>query len=186
MSDTLRHIMRSAVFNAFSFHIDKRQHKASLDTTEKIYSRTSRDHYLDRINDFCETCPEIKKINQLTPAAVEHYLDIKATTGNCTQKSVDDYRHDMKKIGRCMGIDLSCSRVLTYVPPAQNRGAKDVISSEDYYKLASYAMDHPSKSAACYLLEMQVGIRVADMAYGVRATDAGYRFCRPVLFSCPG
>lgn len=173
MSDTLRHIMRSAVFNAFSFHIDKRQHKASLDTTEKIYSRTSRDHYLDRINDFCETCPEIKKINQLTPAAVEHYLDIKATTGNCTQKSVDDYRHDMKKIGRCMGIDLSCSRVLTYVPPAQNRGAKDVISSEDYYKLASYAMDHPSKSAACYLLEMQVGIRVADMAYGVRATDAG-------------
>ena len=87
MSDTLRHIMRSAVFNAFSFHIDKRQHKASLDTTEKIYSRTSRDHYLDRIDN---------------PASVAR---------------------------------------------------------------TPYAMDHPSKSAACYLLEMQVGIRVADMAY---------------------
>ena len=34
MSETLRHKMRSAVFNAFRFGIDKRQHKASLDTTE--------------------------------------------------------------------------------------------------------------------------------------------------------
>lgn len=34
-------------------------------------------------------------------------------------------------------------------------------------------MENPSKSAACYLLEMQVGVRVSDMAYGVRATEEG-------------
>lgn len=31
MSETLRHKMRSAVFAAFDFGIDKRQHKSSLD-----------------------------------------------------------------------------------------------------------------------------------------------------------
>ena len=47
MSETLRHKMRSAVFNAFRFGIDKRQHKASLDTTEKIYSITG--HCFNRL-----------------------------------------------------------------------------------------------------------------------------------------
>lgn len=111
MSETLRHKMRSAVFNAFRFGIDKRQHKSSLDTTEKIYSITSRNQYLDRINDFCKTCPDVKSVLQLTPEAVKRYLDIKAVIGNCTQKTLDDYRHEMKKIGKCMGLDLSCPQV---------------------------------------------------------------------------
>lgn len=173
MSETLRHKMRSAVFNAFRFGIDKRQHKASLDTTEKIYSITSRNQYLDRINDFCKTCPDVKSVLELTPEAVKRYLDIKAVIGNCTQKTLDDYRHEMKKIGKCMGLDLSCPQVFSWSNPAENRGAKDVMPREDYYKIASYAMENPSKSAACYLLEMQVGVRVSDMAYGVRETDEG-------------
>ena len=173
MSETLRHKRRSAVFNAFRFGIDKRQHKSSLDTTEKIYSITSRNQYLDRINDFCKTCPDVKSVLQLTPEAVKRYLDIKAVIGNCTQKTLDDYRHEMKKIGKCMGLDLSCPQVFAWSDPAKDRGAKDVIPREDYYKIASYAMENPSKSAACYLLEMQVGVRVSDMAYGVRATEEG-------------
>lgn len=127
MSETLRHKMRSAVFNAFRFGIDKRQHKASLDTTEKIYSITSRNQYLDRINDFCKTCPDVKSVLQLTPEAVKRYLDIKAVIGNCTQKTLDDYRHEMKKIGKCMGLDLSCPQVFSWSDPAENRGAKDVM-----------------------------------------------------------
>ena len=110
---------------------------------------------------------------ELTPEAVKRYLDIKAVIGNCTQKTLDDYRHEMKKIGKCMGLDLSCPQVFSWSDPAENRGAKDVMPREDYYKIASYAMENPSKSAACYLLEMQVGVRVSDMAYGVRETDEG-------------
>ena len=141
MSETLRHKMRSAVFAAFDFGIDKRQHKASLDTTEKIYSITSRNQYLDRINDFCKTCPDVKSVLQLTPEAVKRYLDVKAVVGNCTQKTLDDYRHEMKKIGKCMGLDLSCPQVWAWSDPAKDRGAKDVIPREDYYKIASYAME---------------------------------------------
>lgn len=173
MSETLRHKMRSAVFAAFNFGIDKRQHKASLDETEKIYSITSRNQYLDRINDFCKTCPDVKSVLDLTPEAVKRYLDIKAVIGNCTQKTLDDYRHEMKKIGKCMGLDLSCPQVFAWSDPAKDRGAKDVMPREDFYKIASYAMENPSKSAACYLLEMQVGVRVSDMAYGVRETKEG-------------
>jgi hypothetical protein len=173
MSETLRHKMRSAVFNAFRFGIDKRQHKASLDTTEKIYSITSRNQYLDRINDFCKTCPDVKSVLELTPEAVKRYLDIKAVIGNCTQKTLDDYRHEMKKIGKCMGLDLSCPQVFSWSDPAEDRGAEDVMPTEDFYKIAAYAMEHPSKSASCYLLEMQIGVRVGDIAYGVRETEEG-------------
>lgn len=109
MSETLRHKMRSAVFNAFRFGIDKRQHKSSLDTTEKIYSITSRNQYLDRINDFCKTCPDVKSVLQLTPEAVKRYLDIKAVIGNCTQKTLDDYRHEMKKNWKMYGLRFELS-----------------------------------------------------------------------------
>ena len=137
MSETLRHKMRSAVFAAFDFGIDKRQHKASLNTTEKIYSIASRNQYLDRVNDFCKTCPNIKKVEDLTPEAVERYLDIKAMIGNCTQKTLNDYRHEMKKIGKCMGLDLSCPQVFAWADPAKDRGAKDVMPSLPMAVMAS-------------------------------------------------
>ena len=137
MSETLRHKMRSAVFNAFRFGTDKRQHKASLDTTPKIYSMTSRNQFLDRINDFCKTCPEIRKVEDLTPEAIQRYLDRKAVIGNCSQKTLNDYRYDMKTVGKCMGLDLSCPQVIAWADPAEDRGAEDVMSTEEFNKIAA-------------------------------------------------
>ena len=115
--------------------------------------------------------PDIRKPSDVRPEHVEEFLDTKATEG-CSQKTIDTYRTDMKKIGKLAGEDWSCDRVVAdRKGGAKDRGANSVISNEDFGKLLDYCREHPSKSALAIRLEKEVGIRVADMSYGVRIVN---------------
>ena len=70
-----------------------------------------------------------------------------------------------------MGKDLDPGRVPAQVTNVTHRGAGDIISHDDLSKIIAYAKLHPSKSGACIQLEKLLGIRVGDMAYGMKIKD---------------
>lgn len=105
------------------------------------------------------------KLEDIEECHILNYLDYKAKT--CTQKTVDEYRSDLKRIGLCAGVDLSCGRVYANKKESEHRGAQAVISKEDFAQILEYCKEHPSGSATAILLEAEIGVRVSDAVYGI-------------------
>lgn len=171
MGHNLRHEMRDAIYYAFSEHTDKHDLKAKGMAEGKIFSYGRRNALLDRANDFSKYCNTlgVNRVNAVTPGIVQGYLDSKA--GSCTQRTLDEYRGQLKTIGGLCGVNMVCSRVYADRPADAARGAASVISTEDYAKILDYAESHPSGSAVCVRLEQLIGIRVSDMAYGIQVQE---------------
>lgn len=167
MSKNLRHQLRTEIMSAFSEGIDKHSLKRDGGGETKVFSYGTKFVLLDRVNDFCRTVPaEVKTIRQLRPEHAQEYLDAKAKT--CTQRTLDEYRSELKKIGLICGVDLSVDRVLADRPADAHRGAASVISREDFAKIIDYAERHPSASGLCIQLERHIGVRVSDLSYGIK------------------
>lgn len=170
MARNIRQQLRHEVFAAFHEGRSKTEERREGTNTEKIFSYGSRNQLLDRINDFCKTLPaDVKKLSQLTPKHVSDYLDSKAR--NCTQATINEYRSELKKIGQIIGVDLRCDKVLADKKNAPDRGSSSVISQEDWSKILDYTKEHPSATGTCLQLEALIGVRVSDLAYGVRVKD---------------
>ena len=161
----LRHVLRSAVMNSFRENMDKKDLKRKGEAEGKVFSHGSKYALLDRINDFCKTLPAGMKLEDIEECHILNYLDYKAKT--CTQKTVDEYRSDLKRIGLCAGVDLSCGRVYANKKESEHRGAQAVISKEDFAQILEYCKEHPSGSATAILLEAEIGVRVSDAVYGI-------------------
>ena len=164
----LRHVLRTAVMNSFRENMDKKD-----EADGKVFSHGSNFALLDRINDFCKTLPAGMKLEDIEQSHVLAYLDYKAKT--CTQKTVDEYRSDLKRIGLCAGVDLSCGRVYANKKESEHRGAQAVISKEDFAQILEYCKEHPSGSATAILLEAEIGVRVSDAVYGIHLTPSELR-----------
>ena len=173
MSKTLKNQLRSAVFGAFAERIDKHgPRRSGEDTSEKVASYSSKYQLLDRCNQFTAWMkaehPDIRKISDVQSRHIQEFLDTKAGEG-VSQKTLDTYRTDLTKVGKLSGEDWSVDRVVAdHKGGAADRGAGSVISNEDFGKLLDYCKEHPSKSALAIRLEAQIGVRVSDIAYGVR------------------
>lgn len=171
-NQNLRHQMRTAIFDAFQERVSRHSIHANDDRYGKITSYKTRGNLLDRVNNFCDWQKKqgynFRVVNQVTQDAVVSYLDYKAVQG-CTQQTLDDYRRDLKKIGQLCGCDWSVSRVYTNNRKSNMRGAASVISEKDYNILLDYVSGHATcGSAICLLLEKEIGVRVGDIAYGIR------------------
>ena len=166
----LRHILRTAVMNSFRENMDKKDLKRKGEADGKVFSHGSKYALLDRINDFCKTLPAGMKLEDIEKSHVLNYLDYKAKT--CTQKTVDEYRSELKRIGLCAGVDLSCGYVVANKKESEHRGAQAVISKEDFSQILEYCKEHPSGSATAILLEAEIGVRVSDAVYGIHLTPS--------------
>lgn len=135
---------------------------------------------MDRIHDFVGTMKDdlrqegIRKREELRPEHVEKYLEIKAIT--CSQNTINEYASELKKIGRLIGIDLQVEPVIAIRKKSDSRGAESVMSREDLGKILEYAREHPeSGSSVAIRLEALIGVRVGDLAYGIRIDQGKLR-----------
>ena len=172
MGKNIRNQLRSAVFYAFSEHKDKKSMKKEDpdNACSQVFSYGTKFQLLDRVNDFCRSLPpDVKKPSDITKNHIVKYLDDKAKT--CTQTTVDEYRHELKKIGKIVGQDYSCERVYADRKSASDRGADSVISKDDWKRILDYTYNNPSKSGVCLQLEALIGVRVSDLAYGIKVEE---------------
>lgn len=170
----LRTQMRNKIFDAFHEGMDKHALKKAGEAEGKIFSYGSKFTLLDRCNDFARSDAvrgKASKLEHLTPKMAQDYLDKKASDG-CTQATLDEYRSELKRIGRIIGVDLSTDRVLANRRQDPNRGANDIISKKDMAAILEYIDKHPSKSGVAIQLECETGIRAGDLCYGVEIKRA--------------
>lgn len=164
----VRNQMRGVIMSSFKEGMNKRDLKRRNEAGGKIFSYGSKFALLDRANDFCKILPKGISLQELTPEHVRAYLDEKSKT--CTQATLDEYRSELKRIGECAGVNLGCERVFAQRAKSEHRGAKSVISKEDWNIILDYCREHPSGSAVALMLENEIGVRVGDMAYGIHVT----------------
>ena len=163
----LRQEMRTCVFNAFHEGTKKREMKAQGLGEDRVFSHTSAGVLLDRITDFSKFCKScgINRLAKVTPEIAREYLESKVYT--CSQKTVNEYRSELIKLGKICKVDLECEKVNVQNDIQSTRGAQAVISRPDFSKILEYCKEHPSKSAVCIMLEKEIGVRVSDIAYGI-------------------
>lgn len=187
MSKNLRQLMRSAVIKNFREGRDKRSEKMEDHNKTGVYSYGSKFDHLDKINVFSKYLTEngIRTVSGVNKDVIKDFLESKAIEG-CTQRTVDAYRSTIGRIGDLMGQDWRVEQVLSLPThkAASDRGAEDVMSKEDRDRICEYCERNPSGSANAILLEREIGIRVGDMAYGLREnngrleiTGKGGRMC---------
>lgn len=174
MAKNLRHEMRDVIMSNFSEHIDKHALKRDKGTDNVVTSYAQRNALLDVTNVFCKWVkvahPEVKHIEDVTKDVVADF-GISRLSSGVTQHTLDTYRADLKKIGKLANQDWSTERIKAQVSRRENRGANDVISKADYNKILKYCEENPSGSALAIRLERELGVRVSDMAYGIRLVN---------------
>ena len=167
----LRQEMRACVFNAFQEGRKKRETRDTEHGKEYIYSYSQRNKLLDRIEDFSKLCKskDVNRLVDVRPEHVQRYIDLKAYT--CSQSTLDEYRSQFRSLGRICHMDMSCPKVYAKREIDSMRGAKAVISRNDFVRILDYCKEHPSKSGVCILLEKEIGVRVSDIAYGIKVDE---------------
>lgn len=117
----------------------------------------------------------ITKLHNVTQSDIQKYLEHKAES--CSTKTMDTYRSYCKKLGECINVrygtkvDFSVDPIYGARAKATDRGARDVISADDYSKLLGYAIKNPSASGLVVLLEVSLGGRVSDICRGITIKD---------------
>ena len=167
----LRQEMRTCVFNAFHEGTKKREMKAQGLGEDRVFSHTSAGVLLDRITDFSKYCKSrgINRLAKVTREIARDYLESKVYT--CTQKTVNEYRSELIKLGKICKVDLKCEKVYVQNDIQSTRGAQAVISRNDFAQILDYCRSHPSKSGVCIMLEKEIGVRVSDIAYGIKVDE---------------
>lgn len=167
----LRQEMRTCVFNAFHEGTKKREMKAQGLGEDRVFSHTSAGVLLDRITDFSKFCKScgINRLAKVTPKIAREYLESKVYT--CSQKTVNEYRSELIKLGKICKVDLECEKVYVQNDIQSTRGAQAVISRNDFAQILDYCRSHPSKSGVCIMLEKEIGVRVSDIAYGIKVDE---------------
>lgn len=167
----LRQEMRTCVFNAFHEGTKKREMKAQGLGEDRVFSHTSAGVLLDRITDFSKFCKScgINRLAKVTPEIARDYLESKVYT--CSQKTVNEYRSELIKLGKICKVDLECEKVYVQNDIQSTRGAQAVISRNDFAQILDYCRSHPSKSGVCIMLEREIGVRVSDIAYGIKVDE---------------
>jgi len=167
----LRQELRTCVFNAFQEGRKKRETRDTEHGKEYIYSYSQRNKLLDRIEDFVKYCKswDVNRLADVRPDHVQCYMDLKAY--KCTQNTLDEYRSQFRTLGRICHMDMSCPKVYAQIENDSMRGAKAVISKPDFAQILDYCRSHPSKSGVCIMLEKEIGVRVSDIAYGIKVDE---------------
>ena len=170
MGKNLRHELRTYVMNNFkegqNKHDIKHEHKEVIG----VWSYGTKTDLLNKIDTFSAWCKDEKEITRLERVdkeLIKQFLEAKSNDG-CTDRTVEAYRSALRRIGMIAGEDWGVEKVVSRGRAAADRGAESVISKEDYNKLLDYCRENPSKSSICVLLEREVGVRVGDLAYGVK------------------
>lgn len=169
MAKNLRHELRSAVFNSFREGMDKRSIKSADKTERAVWSYGTRATMLDKVNVFSKWAKEnnIKSVDQIRRSDVENFLRDKANEG-VTQRTVDEYRSTLSRLGSILERDWTCDRVVGCErEKSRDRGSESVMQRSDLDKICEYAKVNPSASGSMVLLEREIGVRVADICYGV-------------------
>lgn len=149
----------------------KREMKAQGLGEDRVFSHTSAGVLLDRITDFSKFCKScgINRLAKVTPKIAREYLESKVYT--CSQKTVNEYRSELIKLGKICKVDLECEKVYVQNDIQSTRGAQAVISRNDFAQILDYCRSHPSKSGVCIMLEKEIGVRVSDIAYGIKVDE---------------
>lgn len=164
----LRHEMRNTIMNNMREGANKHAIKAENRDAVGVWSYGTRNDLLDKANVFAEYCRNngINRANNVDSDVVRGFLETKAQT--CTDRTVDAYRSAIGRIGDMMGHDWHADKVTGHASGSAFRGSGDVMSRADLDRICAYAAENPSASGICVRLERELGVRVADMAYGVR------------------
>lgn len=174
MAKNLRQQMRGVIMSSFSEGIDKHALKRGNGTSKVVTSYSQRNALLDVTNVFCkwvkEEHPEVRNISDVTSDIVADF-GFSRLGDHLSQHTLDTYRANLKKIGGLVGADWSTERIKARIDKVDNRGANDVISKADYDKILAYCEENPSGSALAIQLERELGVRVSDMAYGIRLVE---------------
>lgn len=167
----LRQEMRTCVFNAFQEGRKKRETRDTEHGMEYIYSYSRRNVLLDRIEDFSKMCKTwgVNRLADVRPEHVQCYMDLKAY--RCSQSTLNEYMSQFRSLGRICHVDMSCAKVYAQRENDSARGAKAVISRTDFAQILNYCREHPSKSGVCIMLEKEIGVRVSDIAYGIKVDE---------------
>jgi hypothetical protein len=137
-----------------------------------VWSYGTKMDLLNKIDTFSGWCKEngINKLEKVNKALITQFLEDKSNEG-CTDRTVEAYRSALGRLGVLSGQDWNVQKVISRGRAAADRGAESVICKADYDKLIAYCHANPSKSSVCILLEREIGVRVGDMAYGVKIAE---------------
>jgi hypothetical protein len=137
-----------------------------------VWSYGTKMDLLNKIDTFSGWCKEngINKLEKVNKTLITQFLEDKSNEG-CTDRTVEAYRSALGRLGVLSGQDWNVQKVISRGRAAADRGAESVICKADYDKLIAYCHANPSKSSVCVLLEREIGVRVGDMAYGVKIAE---------------
>ena len=172
MAKNLRHDLRSCVMNTFKEGQKKHDIKHENRGKIGVWSYGTKMDLLNKIDTFSAWCKEngINKLEKVDKALITQFLEDKSNEG-CTDRTVEAYRSALGRLGVLSGQDWNVQKVISRGRAAADRGAESVICKADYDKLIAYCHANPSKSSVCVLLEREIGVRVGDMAYGVKIAE---------------
>lgn len=172
MAKNLRHDLRSCVMNTFKEGQKKHDIKHENRGKIGVWSYGTKMDLLNKIDTFSGWCKEngINKLEKVNKALITQFLEDKSNEG-CTDRTVEAYRSALGRLGVLSGQDWTVQKVISRGRAAADRGAESVICKADYDKLIAYCHANPSKSSVCVLLEREIGVRVGDMAYGVKIAE---------------
>lgn len=172
MAKNLRHDLRTCVMNTFKEGQKKHDIKHENRGKIGVWSYGTKMDLLNKIDTFSAWCKEngINKLEKVDKALITQFLEDKSNEG-CTDRTVEAYRSALGRLGVLSGQDWNVQKVISRGRAAADRGAESVICKADYDKLIDYCHANPSKSSVCVLLEREIGVRVGDMAYGVKIAE---------------
>ena len=128
-----------------SKRVEKRETRDTVHGKEYIYSYSQRNKLLDRIEDFSKFCKskDVNRLVDVRPEHVQSYMDLKAY--GCSQSTLDEYRSQFRSLERICHVDMSCPKVYAQCKNDSMRGAKAVISRNDFVQILDYCRSHPSR-----------------------------------------
>lgn len=136
----------------------------------RVFSYSERKNLIDlsaNLGNFMqETYPEIKKVIDISPAHIQEFLNIKATS--CSDITLQQYRTRLLKLERIIkkewNIDWKLKNSI-YVPASQSVQGKrrcKSIADADYNRLLELIKDSPSPAVRAIWLARNFGLRVSE------------------------
>lgn len=172
----LRTQLNWAINSNFEEGVDKHsyKHDNGLGAADIVFSHKSKFNLKDFTVNFSnyvkQNHPEIRDVSQITPEAVQGFLNEKAKT--CTQKTVNTYATNFRKMEKLINktydkAELDYSKQIV-VPSASasrsaSRGAQAKIPRENLDKVLDTARQSECQSAYAVQLQEKLCVRVDEI-----------------------